>query len=119
MGSGFGELLAEIEAEAQTEGPAAVAELAAFDERYRLAHQVMVRRRELGLTQAKLARLTGVAQADISRIEGGWANPTLATLAAVAHALGLQLGLVPVKPRADGVADPPPARRPRRTPVPA
>jgi DNA-binding phage protein len=93
-------------------------ELAAFDERYWPAHQLMVRRRELGLSQAKLARMTGIGQADISRLEGGRANPTLATLAAVAHALGLQLGLAPLEPRADGAASPA-ARRSRRAPDPA
>jgi DNA-binding phage protein len=96
MSTKFSEFLEEVEAEARAEGPAAVAELAAFDERYRLAHQLMVRRRELGLTQAKLAQMTGVGQADISRMEGGRANPTVATLAAVAHALGLRLGLIPL-----------------------
>ena len=88
MSNMFSEFLEEIEAEARAEGPAALAELAAFDQRYRLAHELMVRRREAGLTQAQLARLTGLGQADISRIESGRANPTLSTLAAVAHALG-------------------------------
>jgi transcriptional regulator with XRE-family HTH domain len=121
MGNKLSEFLAEIEAEARAEGPAAVAELAAFDERYRLAHQLVARRRELGLTQAKLARLTGVGQADISRMEGGRANPTLATLAAVAHALGLRLALAPLELHAgaDGVATRPTARRSRRAPAPA
>jgi DNA-binding XRE family transcriptional regulator len=117
----FSEFLEEIEAEAQAEGPAALAELAAFDQRYRLAHELMVRRREAGLTQAKLAKLSGVAQADISRVESGRANPTVSTLAAIARALGYSLALVPLQsPAADagprriaGMA----AKRRRRAPA--
>ena len=97
MGTKFSELLEEIEAEALAEGPAAFAELAAFDERYRLAHELMVRRRGAGLSQARLANLSGVGQSDISRIESGRANPTVGTLAAVAHALGCGIGLVPLQ----------------------
>lgn len=117
MSNKFSEFLEEIEAEACAEGPAAVAELAAFDERYRLAHQLMTRRRELGMTQARLAKLTGIGQADISRIEGGRANPTLGTLAAIAHSLGFRLGLIPLRSKsaAGSVAE----RTPYRSPVPA
>jgi XRE family transcriptional regulator, regulator of sulfur utilization len=96
MGKRFDDFFKEIEAEAQAEGPAAVAELASFDERYRLAQALMARRRQLGLTQAVLAKRTGIAQADISRIEGGRANPTIGTVAVLARALGLRVGLVPV-----------------------
>ena len=99
MGTKFHDFLEEIEAEAQAEGPVAQAELAALDERYHLAREFMARRREAGLTQAKLARLTGVAQADISRIESGRANPTMSTLTAVAHGLGYGISLVPLEPR--------------------
>ncbi|HXI18916.1 MAG TPA: helix-turn-helix transcriptional regulator [Chloroflexota bacterium] len=100
MSGKFSEFLEEIEAEARAEGSDALAELAAFDGRYRLAHALMVRRREAGLSQAKLAKLTGVGQADISRIESGRANPTVSTLAAVAHALGCGIDLVPVSSQA-------------------
>ena len=105
MGNKFNEFLDEIEAEARAEGPAALSELAAFDERYRLAHELMVRRREAGLTQTKLAKLTGIGQADISRLESGLANPTVSTLAAVAHALGYGIDLVPLQSRAAGTSD--------------
>jgi DNA-binding XRE family transcriptional regulator len=99
MSTKFNEFLEELEAEARAEGPAAQAELAALDERYHLARELMARRREAGFTQAKLARLTGVAQADISRIESGRANPTVSTLAAVAHGLGYGIDLVPLESR--------------------
>lgn len=47
-----------------------------------------------GLTQRQLAELTGVRQADISRIERGAGNPTEATLQRLAAALDCQLALV-------------------------
>ncbi|MGH2355273.1 MAG: helix-turn-helix domain-containing protein [Chloroflexota bacterium] len=124
MSRKFSEFLEEIEAEAQAEGPAAVAELTAFDERYRLAHQLLTRRRDLGMTQAKLAKITGIGQADISRIETGRANPTVSTLAVIARALGLGLSLFPVdtvsdqRNKANGTATAS-ARRLRRSTVPA
>ncbi|WP_062519528.1 helix-turn-helix domain-containing protein [Demequina silvatica] len=46
------------------------------------------------LTQPELQRLSGVQQAEISRIERGVGNPTLATLEKLTHALGGRLVLV-------------------------
>ncbi len=42
---------------------------------------------------------SGVQQADITRSEAGDANPTLATIAALAYALGAELALEPSRPR--------------------
>jgi ribosome-binding protein aMBF1 (putative translation factor) len=97
VGTKFRDLLKDIEDEARAEGPAAVAELTGFDERYRLARELMTRRRQKGLTQTGLAKLTGIGQADISRIESGRANPTVGTLVTLAHALGFGISLVPLK----------------------
>lgn len=47
-----------------------------------------------GLTQRELADLSGVRQADISRIERGAGNPTEATLQRLATALERRLELV-------------------------
>jgi ribosome-binding protein aMBF1 (putative translation factor) len=49
-----------------------------------------------GLTQRQLSELSGVPQADISRIERGAGNPTEATLERLALALGRKLELLPV-----------------------
>jgi transcriptional regulator with XRE-family HTH domain len=46
------------------------------------------------MTQQQLSHATGVAQADISRIERGSGNPTEATLQRLAEALGCRLGLI-------------------------
>lgn len=45
------------------------------------------------LSQARLAAKAGVRQADISRIEGGKANPSLKTLLKIARALDADLML--------------------------
>jgi DNA-binding XRE family transcriptional regulator len=47
-----------------------------------------------GLTQAELSGLTGIPQADISRIERGAGNPTESTMQRLAHALNGRLQLV-------------------------
>jgi predicted transcriptional regulator len=46
------------------------------------------RRLALGLSQAALSERCGVPQADISRIERGQANPTIATVERLMSAMG-------------------------------
>ena len=96
----FDDFLAEVEAEARAEGPAAVAELEAFRLHFSLARQLGDQRRAQHLTQQQLAARSGIDQAEISRIERGQANPTTATLGALTRALGLDVRLV----RADEAA---------------
>lgn len=45
------------------------------------------------LTQAQLARRVGVSQQQLAKLEGPRANPTIATLAAVAKGLGRHLSI--------------------------
>src|SRR5512143_4031912 len=91
----FDELMGEIEQEARRAGPRARAGYAAAGATHRLARQVFDLRKAAGLTQRQLAAKSGVQQADISRIEAGDANPTLATIAALAFSLGAELALEP------------------------
>ena len=49
------------------------------------------------LSQKQLAELSGVPQPEISRLEGGLANPTLDTMVKLMVALDLQMSLVPAK----------------------
>lgn len=91
----FDEFYAELEAEAEAEGPKAVAELRAFELHFSLARQLGEQRRAQHLTQTQLAELTGIDQAEISRIERGQSNPTTATLGALTRALGVDVKLVP------------------------
>ena len=50
-------------------------------------------RRASGLTQKDLADRTGIAQADISKLENGNANPSLRTLQRLADGMGMKLKL--------------------------
>lgn len=86
----------ELEAEARTEGPEAVAELELMAHRFRIGAQLSVLRHRSGLSQTQLAELTGIDQSEISRIERGANNPTEDTLARLARALHAELAVVPV-----------------------
>lgn len=48
-------------------------------------------RRERGLTQAELARITGLSCGYIAAIEQGRRHPTVKTLAIIAEALGIDV----------------------------
>src|SRR5437764_9972483 len=96
MSSSFDEFMREMEDEAVQAGPEAEAAFFESQQRHWIGRRLFERRRTLGYTQAKLAALSGINQADISKIEHGEANPTLDTLAALATALGLTLALEPV-----------------------
>jgi len=89
----FQEHYRRVVAEAKAEGPAAVAELRMYETRYRLAGQLLARRRELHMTQQQLAAASGIRQSEISSIESGNGNPTLKTLGAITSALGVELSI--------------------------
>lgn len=78
-----------VEAEAEAEGPEAVAQLQAFRDYYRVGRQLAARRRQLHWTQTHLAELTGIRQSEISRIERAVGNPTLLTISRLTSALGM------------------------------
>jgi transcriptional regulator with XRE-family HTH domain len=88
----------DIEQEAQEEGPRAVRELERFREEFGLAGQLIASRREGKLSQRDLAKLSGVPQSEISRIETGAGNPTYATITALLRALGKRIQLVDDRP---------------------
>lgn len=94
MSTSFEDFIKELEAEAEAEGPEAVAELEAFRLHFSLARQLAARRLERRLTQKQLAAMSGIDQAEISRIERGQANPTTSTLGALARALDVDVQLV-------------------------
>jgi len=60
--------------------------------------QIQRRRRQRGMSQAELARRTGLSKATLSQLEAGAGNPTIDTLDAVAVALAVPLNdlLTPV-----------------------
>lgn len=94
MSADFSQLIADIEDEAQDEGPQAMRELEQFREEFSLASQLIESRREGKLSQRELAKLSGVPQSEISRIETGASNPTYATITALLRPLGKRVQLV-------------------------
>ncbi|WP_308580415.1 helix-turn-helix domain-containing protein [Oribacterium sinus] len=55
-------------------------------------------RKEAGLTQEELSKKTGISQADISRLENGTRNPSLALLNRIAEAMNSEL-IIDIVPR--------------------
>jgi len=62
-----------------------------------IAARLQEARKAKGLSQRALSELTGVPQAQISRIEAGTVDLRLSSLVALAHAIDLELTLVPRK----------------------
>jgi DNA-binding XRE family transcriptional regulator len=96
----FDAFMKEVEAETRAAGPQAEAEARGVLEHFRLAAQVLRRRRELGLTQKQLAAAVGVHQSEISNIERGASTPGYRTLTRLAFGLQAQVAFVPWKKRA-------------------
>lgn len=61
---------------------------------YAMAQEVRELRKAHHLTQAQLAAVSGVDQAEISRIERGLTNATSSTLAALLAPVGARLGVI-------------------------
>lgn len=87
----FDHVYDEVRFEAESRGPDAIAHLRLAEDRLRLAYAVLRARCRHGLTQQRLAAATGVPQGKLSLIEAGVANPTLATISALARALEIEL----------------------------
>lgn len=69
------------------------AEWEAMEPERQITMAIIEGREEKALTQQQLAEATGIAQADISRLENGTANPSLKTLKRLAAGLGMRLKL--------------------------
>ena len=79
-----------------------------FRAAYAFGHVIDSARKARNLRQSDLAELSGIAQADISRIERGQIAPTVPTLLKLTDALGAQIQLVlpPGEGSAADAADP-------------
>lgn len=73
--------------------PKVKAEYDALAPEYDLIQAMIDARVNQNLTQKELAEITGITQADISRIENGTRNPSLAMVKRIATGLGMQLRL--------------------------
>ena len=69
------------------------AEYDALQPEYDIIQAMIAARLEQNITQKELSEKTGIAQADISRIENGTRNPSLSMVKKLAQGLGMQLKL--------------------------
>ncbi len=86
MGKSFRESLDE-----QLKDPEFKQEWDALEPEFQVIRAMIDARHQKQITQKELAEITGIAQADISRMENGNANPSLQTLKRLAAGLGMAL----------------------------
>lgn len=72
----------------QLKDPAFKKEYDDLETEFQIIRAIIDARTEMGITQKQLSDLTGIAQADISKLENGNANPSLKTLQRLASAMG-------------------------------
>lgn len=84
----FDSFMQQIGDEARAEGTTGAEHAESLQVQFKLAADLFARRQELGISQASLSQRCGVPQADISRIERGQANPTMATIERLMNAMG-------------------------------
>lgn len=75
------------------EDPATLAAYESKKPAYEFAIQLAELRRRKGLSQAALAKLAGVTQPEIARLESAEGSPTLDTMARVLSAVGADLDI--------------------------
>ena len=86
MGTSFDDFLEE-----QLKDPEIRAEDEALQPERAIIQAMIDARRRVGLTQKELSARTGIAQADISKMEKGSANPSIRTLQRLAAGMGMML----------------------------
>jgi DNA-binding XRE family transcriptional regulator len=67
------------------------AEYDSLEPEFAIIQAMIEARKKLSLTQKQLSEKTGIAQADISKLENGNANPSLKTLQRLANGMGMNL----------------------------
>lgn len=70
-----------------------------LDAEFQIIRAMVDARKEKDITQKELSELTGIAQADISKIENGNANPSINTLKRLAKAMGKKLKITFENPK--------------------
>ncbi len=65
----------------------------AIEPEFAIIQAMIDARKNAGMTQKELAKKTGIAQGDISKLESGSANPSLKTLQRLAAGMGMRLKL--------------------------
>ena len=74
------------------------AEYEALEPEFSVIQALIDARKATGISQKQLAKLTGIHQADISKLENGSANPSLKTLQRIAAGMGMKLKIAFVAP---------------------
>lgn len=75
----------------QMKDPAFKEEWDALEPEFSIMQAMLDARKASGLTQKQLSERTGIAQADISKLESGNANPSLRTLQRLAAGMGMRV----------------------------
>ncbi len=75
----------------QLKDPEIKAEYDALEPEFAIIRAMIDARERQGITQKELSARTGIAQADISKLENGNANPSIKTLKRLASGLGCRL----------------------------
>ena len=75
----------------QIKDPAFKEEWDALEPEFTIMQAMIDARKASGLTQKQLSERTGIAQADISKLESGNANPSLKTLQRLAAGMGMKV----------------------------
>ena len=63
----------------------------ALEPEFAIVQAMIDARKESGLTQKQLSERTGIAQADISKLESGNGNPSIKTLQRLAAGMGMRV----------------------------
>ena len=75
----------------QLQDPKFKEEYDALEPEFTVMQALIDARKDSGMTQKELSAVTGISQADISRLEHGNGNPSLKTLQRIAKALQMSL----------------------------
>lgn len=81
----------ERDLQQQLKNPSFKAEYDSLKPEYEIIQSIIDARKASHITQQKLAEITGINQADISKIENGNSNPTLNILKRIADGLGYEV----------------------------
>ena len=77
--------------EEQLKDPEFQAEYNALEPEFTIIQAIIDARKSAGITQQELSRRTGIAQADISKLENGNANPSIRTLQRLAAGMDMRV----------------------------
>jgi len=75
----------------QLKNPEFKAEYEALEVEYQIINTMLKARQNKNMTQEQLSEITGIDQADISRLEKGTANPSLRTLKRIASGMDMKI----------------------------